>query len=175
MIDNINSIIMLLCKGMSNRKLYFSDHPKVNAFGQEIIGLVNDYFRATGSKELFIGIVDGFFIFDGKRVFGPSVTGRQLIQLAGILHCGGFILEKGISITDLQKFFDVSVVRGVPVETLADARLLLSQQGIKNIKLAEPYSDQGEHLKRKTAKVWEGETIGNKGGLPSATLLYQEL
>ncbi len=166
---------MLLCKGMSNRKLYFSDHPKVNSFGKEIIALVNDYFRSTGTRELFIGIVDGFFIFDGKRVFGPSVTGRQLIQLAGILHCGGFILQKGISITDLQKFFDVSVVREMVIESLDDARLLLGRQGIKNIKLADPYAGQGKHLKSKTAKAWEGETVGKKGGLPSATLLYQEL
>jgi HD-GYP domain-containing protein (c-di-GMP phosphodiesterase class II) len=166
---------MLLCKGMSNRKLYFSDHPKVNSFGKDIIALVNDYFRSTGSNELFIGIVEGFFIFDGKRVFGPSVTGRQLINLAGSLRCGGFILEKGLTINDLQKFFDVTVAREVVVEKLADARLLFSNQGIKHIKLAEPYAGQSENIKKKTAKVWEGQAVAQKAGMPSATFLYQEL
>ena len=67
---------MLLCKGMSSRKLYFSDHPRVSSFGKDIISLVNDYFKSTGSRESFIGIVDGFFIFDGKRVL-------DLLLLAG--------------------------------------------------------------------------------------------
>ena len=37
MIGNINNIIMLLCKGMVNRKLYFSDHPRISTYGSEIM------------------------------------------------------------------------------------------------------------------------------------------
>lgn len=173
MIDNINNIIMLLCKGMSNRKLYFSDHPRVSSYGSEIIDLTNNYFRVTGSKELFIGIVDGFFIFDGKRVFGPSVTGKQLIQFADSLFCGGFALQKGLTIGDLQKFFDITALRGMPVKTIADARLLFTNHGIRNIRIAEPFSDQVGKIKRNTAKVWEGQAVSK--GMPSPTFLYQEL
>jgi hypothetical protein len=72
-IDNINSIIMLISKAMANRKLYFSDHPMVNSYGSDVIDLARDYFSVTGSSELVIGIVDGFFLYEGKRVFGPSV------------------------------------------------------------------------------------------------------
>ncbi|WP_167496624.1 HD-GYP domain-containing protein [Desulfopila sp. IMCC35006] len=173
MIDNINNIIMLLCKGMANRKLYFSDHPRVNSYGSEIIDLANDHFRSTGSSELFIGIVDGFFIFDGKRVFGPSVTGKQLIQFAERLYSGGFALQKGIKIGDLQKFFDITANRGVPVKTIAEARTLFTNSGIKNIRIAEPFSDQVGNIKRDTAKAWEGQAVSK--GLPSPTFLYQEL
>ena len=173
MIDNINNIIMLLCKGMANRKLYFSDHPRVNSYGSEIIDLANDHFRSTGSKELFIGIVDGFFIFEGKRVFGPSVTGKQLIQFAETLYCGGFALQKGIGIGDLQIFFDITAIRAIPVKTITDARSLFANSGIKNIRIAEPFSDQQGTIKRNTAKAWEGQAVGK--GMPSPTFLYQEL
>ncbi len=173
MIDNVNNIIMLLCKGMANRKLYFSDHPRVNSYGSEIIDLANEHFRSTGADELFIGIVDGFFIFEGKRVFGPSVTGKQLIQFAEILFCGGFALRRGIGIGDLQKFFDITALRGIPVKTIGDARLLFTNSGIKNIRIAEAFSDQVGDIKRDTSKAWEGEAVGK--GMASPTFLYQEL
>ncbi len=173
MIENINNIIMLLCKGMANRKLYFSDHPKVSSYGSEIIDLANEYFRLTGTKELFIGIIDGFFIFEGKRVFGPSVTGKQLIQFAESLYCGGFGLQRGIKIGELQNFFDITASRSVPIKTITDARALFTKSGIKNIRVAEPFADQIGTIKRNTAKAWEGQAVGQ--GMPSATFLYQEL
>lgn len=164
---------MLLCKGMANRKLYFSDHPRVSSYGSEIIDLANEYFRSTGAKELFIGIVDGFFIFEGKRVFGPSVTGKQLIQFAETLYCGGFGLQRGIRIDELQKYFDITANRSIQVKTIADARSLFTQNGIKNIRVADIFADQFVDIKRKTAKAWEGQAIGK--GVPSPTFLYQEL
>lgn len=173
MIEKINSIIMLLCKGMSNRKLYFSDHPRVNSYGSDIVDLLNEGFKSTGSDELFIGIVDGFFIYEGKRIFGPSVTGKQLIHFAGKLQCGGFTLHKGLSIGELRKFFDLTVLHEVSINNLTDARLVFANYGIKNIEIAEPYSDQGEKIKRNTAKIWEGQAVGK--GLSSPTFLYQEL
>ena len=173
MIDNINNIIMLLCKGMANRKLYFSDHPRVSSYGSEIIDLANEYFLSTGAKELFIGIVDGFFIFEGKRVFGPSVTGKQLIQFAESLYCGGFGLQRGIGIGELQKFFDITANRSMQVKTIADARSIFTNSGIKNIRVADPFADRFDKIKRNTAKAWEGQAVGQ--GMPSPTFLYQEL
>ena len=173
MIDTINTIIMLLCKGMANRKLYFSDHPRVKSYGSEIIDLCNNYFKSTGSSELFIGIIDGFFIYDGKRVFGPSVTGRQLIQFADKLHCGGFALQQGLSISDLKKIFDITALPNLTVNNLTDARSLFINHGINNIRIAEPFSDQNGQIKRSTAKAWEGHAVGK--GMQSPTFLYQEL
>lgn len=173
MINNINNIIMLLCKGMANRKLYFSDHPRVSSYGAEIIDLAKEYFRATGAKELFIGIVDGFFIFDGKRVFGPSVTGKQLIQFAESLHCGGFGLQRGLGIGELQKLFDITANRSISIKTIADARSLFTKNGVHNIRVAEPFTDKFNDIKRNTAKAWEGQVVGQ--GMPSPTFLYQEL
>jgi len=173
MIDIVNNIIMLLCKGMSNRKLYFSDHPRVNSYCANIIDLTNEHFRNTGTNEFFIGIIDGSFIFEGKRVFGPSVTGKQLIQFAGTLGCGGFALQKGISINDLKKFLDITTLRGIPVKKIADARTLFTQYGIKHIRIAEPFSEQAGTIQRNAAKVWEGQDVGKSGHSP--TILYQEL
>lgn len=164
---------MLLCKGMANRKLYFSDHPNVNSYSAEIIDLSNDYFRATGSNEIFIGIFDGFFIFDGKRVFGSSVTGKQLVLLADTLQCGGFGLQKGISVSDLKKFFDIIALPEISVTKLTDSRSLFAKYGINNIRVAEPFPEHNGQLKQSTTKIWEGQAIGK--GLQPPSFLYQEL
>lgn len=173
MISTINKIVMLVCKGMSNRKLYFSDHPRVELFATDIVDLANDFFRSTGSQELFIGIVDGFFIFEGKRVFGPTITGKQLFQFADRLHCGGFGFLKGISVDDVKKFFDIGALRSVPVKKLTDAKTLFESYGVKNIRVAEPYTDQFGAINKQTSQIWEGQSLG--GGLQSPIVLYQEL
>jgi putative nucleotidyltransferase with HDIG domain len=173
MIDTINSIITLMSKAIANRKIYFSDHPRVNTYSSNIFDLTQEYFRITGSSELFIGIVDGLFIFEGKRVFGPSVTGKQLIQFAETLQCGGFALQEGLSINELKRFFDITALRQIPVKNLVDARALFTDYGINNIRIAEPFSDEDGKVKRHTAKIWEGQAVGK--GMQSPTLLYQEL
>ena len=171
--ENINDIIMLLCKGMSNRKLYFSDHPKVTAYTTDIIVLLKDYFLSSGKDELFIGVVEGIFVFDGKRLFGPSVTGKLLIDFATILHGGGFGLKKDLTVKELKKFLDLTTLREVPVTNLVEARALMINYGIKNIRIGDPFSYTDEPTLQKSARPWEGKKAGP--GLQSPTFLYQVL
>ncbi|MFT5698920.1 MAG: putative nucleotidyltransferase with HDIG domain [Desulforhopalus sp.] len=173
MVDIVNKIIMLLSKGMSNRKLYFSDHPRVDSYAAEIVELANEFFYSSNSQELYIGIIDGFFVFDGKRVFGPSVTGKQLIAMAKILHCGGFGLKRGINIVDVKKFFDVTALKVVPVKKIGDARSLFDNYGITTIRIGDPYTDKAAASIGSKGQNWKGQAIG--GGLQSPTFLYQEL
>jgi putative nucleotidyltransferase with HDIG domain len=173
MVDIVNKIIMLLSKGMSNRKLYFSDHPRVDSYAAEIVDLANEFFYSSNSKELYIGIVDGFFVYEGKRVFGPSVTGKQLMTTAKILHCGGFGILRGVSVADIKKFFDVTALKNVPVKKIGDARSLFDNYGIKSIRIGDPFSDQAAASLGKKGKKWQGQAVG--GGLQSPTYLYQEL
>lgn len=173
MVNLVNKIIMLLSKGMSNRKLYFSDHPRVDSYAAEIVDLANEYFYSCDSKELYIGIIDGFFVYDGKRVFGPSVTGKQLIGMAQKLHCGGFGLLRGINVVDVKKFFDVTALKIVPVKKLSDARALFENYGITTIRIGDPYTDTAAASIGKKGQKWQGQAVG--GGLQSPTFLYQEL
>ena len=173
MIDIANKIIMLLSKGMSNRKLYFSDHPRVDSFAAEIVDLANEFFYSSNSEELYIGIIDGFFVYDGKRVFGSSVTGKQLIAMAKKLHCGGFGLSRRINVADVKKLFDVNALKIVPVKKIGDARALLENYGIRTIRIGDPYPDQGVASISNQEKKWAGQAV--VGGLQSPTFLYQEL
>lgn len=173
MVDIVNKIIMLLSKGMSNRKLYFSDHPRVDSYAAEIVDLANQYFYSNNSKELYIGIIDGFFVYEGKRVFGPSVTGKQLMGTAKTLHCGGFGLLRGVNVADIKKFFDITALKNVPVKKIGDARALFENYGITSIRIGDQFSDEAIAALGSKGKKWQGQAVA--GGLQSPTYLYQEL
>lgn len=174
MIGDINHIIMLLSKGMSNRKLYFSDHPRVNSYASEVIEILGAYLTKSGAEECYIGIVDGFFVFEGKRVFGPSITGKQLMDFAESLHCGGFGLQRGLTVAELKNFFDISALRSVPVKRVVEARSLFANYGVKNIRIGDQYSNKMGILTKESSTAWEGYQVGGDG-TQSPTFLFQKI
>ncbi len=172
-LKKFSHIVLLLSKGIANRKLYYSDHPRVNSYALDVVNLVNDYFALTSAEDLFIGIYEGNFIFDGKRVFGPSVTGKPLIQLADKFHCGGFSLQQGITISELRNFFDITALRNIPARKLSDARALLLKYGISKIGLGDLFKGGFDQRPGGVHSPWEGQTISESLGSP--TVLFQEL
>lgn len=173
MLDLVDSAIILLSKGMSNRKLYFSDHPRVESYAYDILDVLNDFFRSSGEDEMYVGVITGFFVFEGKRVFGPSVTGKQFIDFAHHLHCGGFGFQRGVTVKDLKNFFDISALRSIPAKKLSESRALFKQYGVHKIRLGDPFNDDAVITGDKNLEVWEGQAAG--GIIESPTLLFQEL
>jgi len=168
-----NQIVLLLSKGISTRKLYHSDHPRIGSYAEDIISLIRDYFISTNHKELFVGIYDGQFVFEGKRVFGPSVTGKVLLAFGADLLCGGFSFQSGIVVGDLKKFFDVSALKNIHSKRLSDSQALLTQYGVSKIRLGEAYTGAFGEIADDVKKPWEGQAINSK--INSPTALYQEL
>ncbi len=171
--NTVNDIIILLCKGISNRKLYFADHPKVTTYVTDIIVLINEYFLLSGKDELFIGVVEGVFVFDGKRLFGPSVAGKILIDFVGQLRGGGLGLNKGLTVMELKKFLNITALHNVTINKLAEARKLFLINGVKNIRIGDIFTVQEESIAGKKERPWEGKNMA--GGLQSSTFLYQAL
>lgn len=168
-----SQIVLLISKGITNRRLYYSDHPRVNSYASDIVDLVNGYFSLTSSSELFIGVFEGHFVFEGKRVFGPSVTGKPLISLASDLHCGGFSIHRGITISELRRFLDISALRTISARKLAESRALLVKYGVSRITIGDIYKGDFDQGSSGARKPWEGETISDRLGSPTA--LFQEL
>lgn len=168
-----SQIVLLISKGISNRKLYYSDHPRVNSYASDIVDLVNDYFAMTNGTEFFIGVYDGSFVFEGKRVFGPSVTGKPLIKVTEALHCGGLSIHRGITISELRRFFDITALRSTPSRKLVESRALLVKYGITKISVGDVYKGDFDQKSQGGQKTWEGETVSETLGTPTA--LFQEL
>ncbi len=171
--NNVNDIIILLCKGIANRRLYFSGHPKVKNYAEIFLKQLSEFFKTNAKEDFFVGIVDGHFIFDGKRLFGPTVVGRQLIEFLNMLCCGGISFLQGISVDEVSRFMDLTDGLKHALSGLAEARELFKKEGIENITLAGHYSDQPGAGPLDGKKPWEGEEVG--GFLQSPALVYQAI
>ena len=169
----VNDILILLCKGVSNRRLYFPGHPKVISYAKNFIKELNFFFQVRDKEDFFVGIIEGQFIYNGKQLFGPTIIGRQLIQFMQMMHCGGISFRKGLTLEDVSGFMDVTDGLKSPLKDLEEAKEILRHQGIRSIIISSHYSDQGETSEVSTKRPWEGQEAA--GFLQSPTLLYQSL
>jgi HD-GYP domain-containing protein (c-di-GMP phosphodiesterase class II) len=170
MFEKLNTILLLLCRSISTRKLYFPNHPKVIEFSRDFLLSLEDFCKETGQDKLFIGIVKGELVFEGKRLIGPSIVGRQLIDFAGRLHCGGFSFSRQMTATEFTELLSLTAELTQPVADLNQARELLQSRGIANIEIARHYMGHSDLDKQ---EVWQGQDTGEV--LQSPTLIYQAL
>lgn len=169
--NTVNDIIILLCKGISTRRLYFSGHPKVHNDAEVFVRLLKEFFAANKRNEFFIGIIDNHFVFEGQRLFGPTVVGRQLISFMALLRCGGISFSEQVTVEAVSRFMDLTDRLKTPLGSLGEARDLFKQQGLDHITLAGHYDEQPQTGLADGKKVWEGEETG--GFLQSPNLVYQ--
>ncbi|SHO43158.1 HD domain-containing protein [Desulfopila aestuarii DSM 18488] len=171
--SELNDFLILLSRGMGIRKLYFAKHNKVREVVSNIIKSLNAYFQASQEEELFVGIIEGTLIYNGRRLTGPSVVGHQLVQLADRLSCGGFTFLRTVSVQDIARLLDLNVELSQPVGSLTEARQLLLSRGINNITVAYKYSDPSEMVPRDRKFTWMGKDADLV--MQSPDLLFQAL
>ena len=87
----------MLSGGINQRRMYFDYHPKVQGLGRNFIEQMQEVLAERGETGFFFGILNGKFIRDGKYLIGPSIAGRNLIEFAERLSCGGFLFRQGVS------------------------------------------------------------------------------
>ena len=133
MYDKLNNLLILLCRTISTRKLYFAEHPKVKELSTECIKQLRAFCHEARLEKLFIGIVDGNLVFEGKNLVGPSIVGRQLVLFAEKLHCGGFSFTDATSTREFNAFLDLTLELKKPTESLKVSRDLLLKKDIHSI------------------------------------------
>jgi len=84
----LDRLVILLSSAIAQRRLYFAKHPKVKGLGREFVDLLVRFLDATEQEELFLGVVDGKLVYEGRFLVGPSIAGGQLIRFVGMLHGG---------------------------------------------------------------------------------------
>jgi HD-GYP domain-containing protein (c-di-GMP phosphodiesterase class II) len=171
MIAKLNTLLLLLCRGISTRKLYFLSHPNVVEFSRKFMASLEDFCRETGREKLFIGVVNDQLVFEGRVLVGPSIMGRQLIDFAGRLHCGGFSFFRRLTEKEFGSLLDLTSELTQPLAGLDEARALLQSRGITNIEIARQYL--GSLQPGEGEEAWQGQDTGQV--LQSPTLVYQAL
>jgi len=173
MFDSLNTLLILLCRTISTRKLYFGDHPKVAGLLTEFLKKLKEFCSEYEIDKLFIGIVDNNLVFEGRNLVGPSIVGRQLINFAEKLKCGGISFSSQTAEAELKAFLNLTIDLDVPTESIQEARQLLESKDIYNIEIAQQYIGPSGPMTRDQQAIWEGQESGDF--IHSPTLIYQAL
>lgn len=136
-------LVILLARGIGQRKMYAKDHPKVLSCAREFTDSLIHLQMQDGKTKFFIGVVDGKLVHDGKYLIGPSIVGGRLNIFAEMLECGGFLFSQGLTIEEVKSFFTMAAVQKKTWASLTEARQLLKSHNINNIELSPPYEDPG--------------------------------
>ena len=166
----LDNFLMLLCRLLSTRRLYFSQHGKIKEQSGQITAALQEFLKKSHDDNLFIGVADGNLVYRGQVLTRPGITGERLIQFAENLHSGGFIFSRQISAEEIERFADLSATIKT-VTSLADGRKLLKDRGISKIELASSYHEPNA---AEAGNVWSGRKTTAEG-LYSPAHLYQSL
>lgn len=138
-----HDLIILLSRGISQRRMYFEDHPRLQECAREFTEGLSRLMAGDGSNRFFIGVVDGRLVHDGQYLIGASIMGTRLQEFARFLGCGGFLFHQGLTSGELLTFFTLAADRNKATEGLEESRESFRRQHISRIELSPPYEDSG--------------------------------
>lgn len=137
-----SDMIIMLANGISQRRMYFDDHPKVLNTARKAAASLNMLGGENGDFSL--GVYNNKFVLDGSYLVGPSIAGRSLIDFAERLGCGGMVFHPPLSQQHLIHFFRLGSARFDDPANLDEAQALFQSQGLENIQLL-PAMSEGDH------------------------------
>jgi putative nucleotidyltransferase with HDIG domain len=171
---SLDQLVILLSSSIAQRRLYFADHPKVQSLGKDFVTLLRNYLDDIGQDEVFIGVIEGKLVHNGRYLIGPSIAGRQLIEFIGLLRCGGIAFNRQTSDLDVRKLLSLAVEIKEPLSDLTESRQLLASREISNVRVAAAYRDKQGFVAEESLGAWQGKDQGY-GKLDSPLLVYQAL
>ncbi len=136
-------LVILLSRGISQRNMYFEDHPRVRACARDFADGLARQQALDSQGKFFIGVANGKLIHDGKYLIGPTIIGSRLNTLSTLLCCGGFLFHKGITAGEVRLFFTFAAGQKTKLETLTESRQQLKSKNISAVELSPPYEDAG--------------------------------
>ncbi len=138
-----HDLVVLLSRGISQRQMYFEDHPRLMDCAREFTENIARLQSGTSDGKFFVGVANGKLIHEGKYLIGPSIIGSRLNKFASLLGSGGFLFHRGITSGELLAFFTLAATQTKPIGSLAAGNELLASKGITKIELSPPYEDSG--------------------------------
>ncbi len=171
---NLDKLVILLSSGFAQRRLYFADHPKVAGHSREFVAQLGRYLDEVDQDEIFLGVIDGKLVHNGRYLIGPSIAGGPLIEFVTRMHGGGLAFTRLTTDAEVRALFSMAAELREPTSGLTEARALLASRGITTIHVAAPYHEASGLMPEDAQVSWQGKDQGG-GGLESPLLVYQAL
>ena len=155
--QRFSDLIILLASGINQRRMYFNNHPKVQAISSEFVEKLGFMLGESQKDKFAFGVFSSKFIHKGKYLVGPSIVGRSLIEFAENMCCGGFVFRQPITPDDLVTFFRLGAEQKDKLDSLEAAKLLFASVGLSHIELLTPFTDEGEKTEKESGASDSGD------------------
>jgi putative nucleotidyltransferase with HDIG domain len=136
-----DDLVVLLCTGISQRRLYFDGHPKIREITEDVTRALHRLLGESGRDSFFLGVVNRELVRDGRILVGPTIVGRHLIEFAEQLRSGGFLFDRGVDSREIGEFLSLATERLESFGSLEEANEELARRGVTSIKLSPEYDD----------------------------------
>jgi HD-GYP domain-containing protein (c-di-GMP phosphodiesterase class II) len=171
---NLDKLVIQLSRGIGQRKLYHADHPRVRDHGRLFVTQLQAFLAEIAQDAVFVGVVDGKLVYNGRFLVGPSIAGGHLVEFARLLQCGGLRFHLRTTEEEVRTLLGLVTELKEPVGSLAEGRALLAARGVVNIHIAGAYNEAGGLAAADDAVSWQGRDQGGHS-LGSPLLIYQAL
>lgn len=151
---DLGELVNLLSTGINHAAFYREDHPRVKEAADEFVRRLEESLAESQEDGLFLGMVDGRLVSDGRPLLGPTLIAKRLIDAASRLHSGGFLFHRGVESAELTRFFGLCTKRVRGAASLEECRRLIAGHEIKNIAPSPLYGEPG----------WLGDNWGRLQG-----------
>jgi len=141
MSSNYADLATLLARGISHCRMYFADHPNVNAAAREFQSLLTRLLDEGDQDTFLLGVAGDKLIHEGRFLVGPSIVGSRLAQFAEHMQSGGFEFARNVSTPELKAFFSLAAKSKEPVADHNAACALFASRGMANITLSPVYNE----------------------------------
>jgi HD-GYP domain-containing protein (c-di-GMP phosphodiesterase class II) len=141
--SDLGELVNLLSTGISHAAVYREDHPRVREAADEFVRRLDENLAAAGEDGLFLGLVDGRLVSDGRPLVGPTLIAKRLIDAGTRLHSGGFLFAKGVGAEEVTRFFGLCMRRVRGASNLEECRRLFASHEIHSIAPSPLYGEQG--------------------------------
>lgn len=141
--SDLGELVNLLSTGISHAAVYREDHPRVREAADEFVRRLDENLAAAGEDGLFLGLVEGRLVSDGRPLVGPTLIAKRLIDAGVRLHSGGFLFHRGVPAEQVTRFFGLCMKRVRGASSLEECRRLFASSGIHDIAPSPLYGEPG--------------------------------
>jgi putative nucleotidyltransferase with HDIG domain len=135
---SINDLIEELVVGLMNTRMYWNDHPRVQASISELSNLLPTLLDHHDRTALEVRLVGDHLVFDRRPLMGVSIAAIRLIEALRERRAGGLRLEQDLSEDDYRNLFQFLTDRPDETATLEHHNAEFVRKGCRGIRLLEP-------------------------------------
>jgi putative nucleotidyltransferase with HDIG domain len=140
---NLGELVNLLTVGTNHSAIYFPGHPRVAEAAEGFANLLEATLAPEDEEALFLGVVDGKLVHEGKPLLGPTLVAKRVIDAALLLRSGGFLFQRGTTADEMRALFGILGETKQELPSLEDARRLFYSRGIYRVVLSPVYGEPG--------------------------------